>query len=69
MEPESFVIQARFGAELGIDIVPLMVDERGLPELATGATAQAVLDKLSALSEPFGTRFERVGERARLVLG
>jgi hypothetical protein len=46
-----------------------MVDERGLPELATGATAQAVLDKLSSLSAPFGTEFERVGERARLVLG
>ena len=70
MEPESLIAKFGIGADnaLDLEIVPLMVDERGLPELATGATATAVLDKLAALSEPFGTRFEREDERARLVL-
>jgi poly-gamma-glutamate synthesis protein (capsule biosynthesis protein) len=69
MEPESMIVQATFGEQLGIAIVPLLVDERGLPELATGARADQVFDLLARLSEPFGTRFERAGERAGLVLG
>lgn len=69
MEPESLIARVEIGASnaLSVEIVPLMVDERGLPELATGATANVVLDKLTALSEPFGTRFEVADERARLV--
>lgn len=68
MEPESFVIQAGFRDSLSIDIVPLMVDERGLPELATGPAADAVLSKLARLSAPFGTTFERQGDRVHLLL-
>ena len=68
MEPESFVVQADFRDELSIDIVPLMVDERGLPELASGPIADSVLGKLERLSDPFGMAFERHGDRARLVL-
>jgi poly-gamma-glutamate synthesis protein (capsule biosynthesis protein) len=71
MEPESLIakVELSAGKHMRVEIVPLMVDERGLPELATGQTARAVLDKLAALSEPFGTRFETGGDRARLILG
>lgn len=70
MEPESLIARLELGAsgELRVEIVPLLVDERGLPALATGTTADAVLGKLAALSEPFGTRFERMGDRASLLL-
>lgn len=70
MEPESLIVRLDLstGSTLCVEIIPLMVDERGLPELATGATANAVLRKLAALSEPFGTRFEIKDDRASLVL-
>lgn len=70
MEPESLIARIELSAsnELRIEIVPLMVDERGLPELATGTTAETVLRKLSALSEPFGTRFETGDDVASLTL-
>lgn len=70
MEPESLIARLELSAtgELRIEIIPLMVDERGLPELATGATADTVLRKLSALSEPFGTRLETGDDVASLSL-
>ncbi len=70
MEPESLIARLELSAssELRVGIVPLMVDERGLPELATGETAGAVLSKLTMLSEPFGTRFEIADDRAHLRL-
>lgn len=68
MEPESMIVQADFSNGLAIDLVPLMVDERGLPELATEETADHVLGKLAQLSEPFGTTFERQGDRTTLRL-
>ena len=69
MEPESMIVQATFGERLGVELVPLWVDERGLPELATGDCATCVLEKITKLSEPFSTGF-RVNEgRAELVFG
>lgn len=70
MEPESLIAKLELAAGRGlrVEIIPLMVDERGLPELATGATANLVLSKLAALSEPFETRFEIEDGRASLVL-
>ena len=41
---------------------------RGLPKLATGAKAHYILDRLSTLSKPFGTRVEVTGETARITL-
>jgi poly-gamma-glutamate synthesis protein (capsule biosynthesis protein) len=69
MQPESYVAQVSFGDELSVDIVPLMVDERGLPYLTEGAEAAAVLDLLEELSKPFGTTFERKGDRAEILIG
>jgi poly-gamma-glutamate capsule biosynthesis protein CapA/YwtB (metallophosphatase superfamily) len=68
MEPESFIAQARFGDELAIDLVPLMVDDRGLPELATGDQAREVIEKLTTRSDLFGTQIQMDEGRARLVM-
>ncbi|HUG15540.1 MAG TPA: CapA family protein [Thermomicrobiales bacterium] len=70
MEPESLIARITIGAgnALGVEIVPLWVDERGLPELATGEVAGRVLDKLAALSAPFNTRLEVEDDTAWLVL-
>jgi poly-gamma-glutamate synthesis protein (capsule biosynthesis protein) len=69
MEPESMLVQLFLDDTLEISIVPLYIDERGLPELATGELAAHVLNLLAEFSRPFGTRFERNGDRARLLLG
>jgi poly-gamma-glutamate synthesis protein (capsule biosynthesis protein) len=68
MEPESMLVQLFLGDLMEVSIVPLFIDERGLPELATGELADRVLSLLTEFSEPFGTRFERRGDRARLML-
>ncbi len=68
MEPESMIVQASFGDGLAVNLVPLMVDDRGLPELATGDRAKGVFEKLNKLSDPFGTQFEMDEGRARLVI-
>jgi hypothetical protein len=69
MEPESLIAKVEVSSDnrLEVEIIPLMVDERGLPELALGETANHDLNKLAMLSEPFGTRFEVTDGRARIV--
>jgi poly-gamma-glutamate capsule biosynthesis protein CapA/YwtB (metallophosphatase superfamily) len=68
MEPESFIVQVDLnGQNPEFRLVPLWIDERGLPIIATGEKATAVLDKLNQLSEPFGTRIDSEGERATLI--
>jgi poly-gamma-glutamate synthesis protein (capsule biosynthesis protein) len=64
MEPESVIVHARFepGGAVRVGLTPLMVDERGLPELATGEAAERVFALLERVSAPFGTRFAREGE-------
>ncbi len=69
MEPESVVVRATFGREPAIELVPLLLDEAGLPRLATGDAASHVFDLLERISRPFGTRFEIGDDRARLVAG
>jgi hypothetical protein len=45
------------------------LDTRGLPSVATGAKARYILERLVALSAPFGTSIEVTGEIARISLG
>jgi hypothetical protein len=52
-----------------VSLVPLLVDERGLPELAGSDDARRVLGLLQQLSEPFESEIVVEGERARLSLG
>ncbi len=42
---------------------------RGLPAVAAGAKARYILERLAALSAPFGTSIEVTGETARISLG
>lgn len=45
------------------------LDTRGLPAVAAGAKARYILERLAALSAPFGTSIEVTGETARISLG
>jgi poly-gamma-glutamate capsule biosynthesis protein CapA/YwtB (metallophosphatase superfamily) len=45
------------------------LDTRGLPSVAAGAKARYILERLAALSAPFGTSIEVTGEIARISLG
>lgn len=69
MQPESVIAQVEFGERLSVALVPLTVDERGFPRLATGLEAEQVRTRLTILSAPFETGFEREGERLLLALG
>lgn len=69
MEPESVIVQATFGDELAIELVPLWIDEGGFPHRVTGEMAKQVFDKLAGMSQAFGTELRFDGDRARLVLG
>ena len=68
MERKSFIVKARVGDGLAIELVPLVHDEHGVPSRAFGAEAKAVLDRLVGLSAPFGTKLAIEGDRASLQL-
>jgi poly-gamma-glutamate capsule biosynthesis protein CapA/YwtB (metallophosphatase superfamily) len=68
MEPESLIVQITLGERTAIDIVPLWIDERGLPTLATGDQTATVLTKLARLSQPFGTEFAIRDGRGTLIV-
>jgi poly-gamma-glutamate capsule biosynthesis protein CapA/YwtB (metallophosphatase superfamily) len=68
MEPESIIVRLTMGTELGVDLVPMMVDGPGLPRLAAGDEVERVLAKLETMSRPFGTRLTRQGGRGELAL-
>jgi len=68
MAPESVIVQAHLGARPGLVVVPVVLNRRGFPELATGDEAQRVIGWLGELSREFGTVFVSEGDRARLVL-
>ena len=44
-----------------MEVLPLGLDHEGSPHLASGAAADAVLDQVKTLSEPFGTAIKREG--------
>lgn len=75
---QSIVAECRFtgGALAEMSLTPVQLNEaplggdsatRGRPAVARGAEATAILDRLAALSEPFGTRLERNGDTARIL--
>lgn len=68
MEPESVIVSITPGNQLGIELTPIWVDDDGFPQLVTGDCAESVFAKLEAMSTPFGTRFERSGDRARVCV-
>ncbi len=68
MEPESMIVSITPGDEIGIELTPIRVDEMGFPQLVTAECAQTVISKLEEMSTPFGTRFERSHDRARVLV-
>lgn len=70
MEPESIIVRARLDTSGGIEltVVPLLLDEVGLPHLATGDAAVRILNLLADRCHPFGTRLDIAGERARVLV-
>jgi poly-gamma-glutamate synthesis protein (capsule biosynthesis protein) len=68
MERKSFIVRAGLGEGLGIELVPLVHDDRGIPRRAFGGEAKAVLDRLIDLSVPLGTRLAIEGDRAHVSL-
>lgn len=68
MEPESVIVSITSGDRPGIELIPIWVDEDGFPQLVSGERAQSVLSKLEEMSTPFGTRFERLDDRARILV-
>jgi poly-gamma-glutamate capsule biosynthesis protein CapA/YwtB (metallophosphatase superfamily) len=51
---ESLLVRYRLG-DGQVEIVPLLIDERGMPRMAGGDDAQRVLHKLDDISTPLGT--------------
>lgn len=68
MEPESVIVSITPGDQLGIELTPVWVDEDGFPRLGYRECAQSVISKLEEMSTPFGTRFERLHDRARILV-
>lgn len=61
MEPESLLV--RFSAcDRAVEIVPYLVDQRGMPRRAHGRRAKQVLMKLDAMSAPLQTRIRIEGD-------
>lgn len=55
MAPESVIVRLSFGDRPRCEIVPLRLNDEGLPLLADGGDGDAVLAKVRRLSAPFGT--------------
>lgn len=68
MEPESLIIHIQSHAPLSIELSPIWVDDDGFPLLAGGAQADSVFSRLEEISQEYGTRFVRDGDRMQLVL-
>lgn len=66
MEPESVIVELDV-ATGEYELVPLFLDSDGFPSLAEGEQAAAVLDKLRAMSAPFGDSVRVSGELATLA--
>ncbi len=67
MAPESVIVQLALGPRPAVTLVPAILDAEGFPQLATGDAARRVLDWVRELSRDFGTAFDIVGDRARVV--
>lgn len=55
MEPEAVIARLRFGKTPACELVPLVLDEDGVPGLAAGEDAERVIGKVRELSQLFGT--------------
>ncbi|MGH2558972.1 MAG: CapA family protein [Thermomicrobiales bacterium] len=58
MEPESVIARLTIGDGIRCDLIPIMLDDRGLPRRVWGDEAMAVLAKARFLSAPFATEMD-----------
>lgn len=68
MQPESIIVQLCFGERLSTRVVPLWIDDRGLPNKASGREADQVISKLRKLSTPFDTALEPDGDGIEVIV-
>jgi len=68
MERKSFLVKVSLDDKFGIDLIPLVHDDQGVPARAFEVEAKAVLDRLADLSAPFGTSMKIADDHASLVL-
>lgn len=66
MEPESIIVRVALGHQPSFELIPLMLDDRGIPHRAFDAEAEMVLQKLASLSAPYGTEIEVSGDRGNI---
>jgi poly-gamma-glutamate synthesis protein (capsule biosynthesis protein) len=60
--PESILV--RLSLDRGtVELVPLLLDEHGIPHCATGDEADAILGMLDTMSSPYGTRISVENDR------
>ena len=68
MEPESVVVRINTDDETSVEVVPLMIDERGLPYRTRGPESTQVLAKLQTMSKQFGTEIQFDEDCGRIVI-
>ena len=68
MEPESVVVRINTDDETSVEVVPLMIDERGFPYRTRGPESTQVLAKLQAMSKQFGTEIQFDEDCGRIVI-
>lgn len=67
MGEESLIVRLTFDP-FGCELIPLLIDRRGMPRLAQGADAELVLTLASELSRTFGTAISVADGKASLSL-
>lgn len=62
MRPESVLVRLSITDPLEVSLVPIIIDQRGLPSVARGDEARSILELISEKSRQFGTRIQVDGD-------
>ncbi len=69
MAPDSVIARLTFGDRPACDLVPLLLDEHGIPGYEDGDAAAGVIEKVRDLSRDYGAEIEARAGFASVVLG
>jgi poly-gamma-glutamate synthesis protein (capsule biosynthesis protein) len=69
MEPEAVILRLAFGEHPTCELIPLVLDDQGFPNLCSGEEAAMVIEKVRDLSKPYGTGIETWDDVASVALG
>jgi poly-gamma-glutamate synthesis protein (capsule biosynthesis protein) len=58
MGREAIIARLTFRGQPDCELIPLLLDDRGFPQIAGGEAAEAVIEKVRGLSRAFGTTIE-----------